>query len=202
MRVIESESKQGAYIIVIFGLIAAYFGFYILTGILLLMLLAWLFFCSSKLINPTIPNAIVSPISGVIENITHNGDCVEFSIKVRRNGRIYSPSDLHDISVKKYHGFYFLRKSELSNQLGVKELMQAKTMLDNESLSIKIEVLPRVLRFCGLYDGKLESLFLEKIGFLNVGLLRISIKGENLKVLAKEHERVLGGSSPLITIEK
>ena len=82
--------------------------------------------------------------------------------------------------MKKYHGFYFLRKSELSNQLGVKELMQAKTMLDNESLSIKIEVLPRVLRFCGLYDGKLESLFLEKIGFLNVGLLRISIKGREI----------------------
>lgn len=202
MRVIESESKQGAYIIIIIGLITAYFGFYILTGIVLLVLLAWLFFCSSKLINPTMPDAIVSPINGVIEHITCNQDCVEFSIKARMNGRIYSPSDLYNISIKKYHGFYFLRTSELSNQLGMREFMSAETTLDGEKLSIKIEVLPRMLRFCGLYDGKLESLFLEKIGFLNVGLLRISIKGQNLKVLAKEHEKVFGGSSSLVAIEK
>lgn len=202
MRVIESESKQGAYIIVICGLIAAFFGFYIVFGILLLFLLFWLFFCSSKLINPTMPNAIVSPISGVIENITYNEDFVEFSIKARFNGRIYAPSDLCEIKVKKYHGFYFLRQSPLAKQLGAKELLEAQTTLENENLIVKIEVLPRFLRFCGLYTSKIEELFLEKIGFLNIGILRISIKGQNLNVLAKEKERVYGGNSSLVAIKK
>ncbi len=202
MRVIESESKQGAYIIVICGLIAAYFGFYILTAILFIVLLAWLFFCSSKLINPTTPNAIVSPISGIVEYIKQHEDSIEFSIKARFNGRIYAPSDLHAMKVRKYHGFYFLRQSMLAKQLGVRELLEAQTILDDENLIIKIEVLPRFLRFCGLYALKMEALFLEKIGFLNVGLLRITIKGQNLRVLVKEHERVLGGSSPLVAINK
>lgn len=202
MRVIESESKQGAYIIVICGLVAAFFGFYIFTGILLFLLLLWLFFCSSRLINPTTPNAIVSPISGVIENIVQHGDSIEFSIKARFNGRIYAPSDLCKINTQKYHGFYFLRQSSLAKQLSARDLLEAQTTLENENLAIKIEVLPRFLRFCGLYNSKLEALFLEKIGFLNMGILRISIKGKNLKVLVKEKERVYGGSSPLITLNK
>lgn len=200
MRVIESESRQGAYIIIIFGLIFAFFGLYIVTGILFCLLLLWLFFCSSKLINPTIPDAIVSPISGVIEKISYNEDCVEFSIKARFNGRIYAPSDLCLIQTKKYHGFYFLQQSPVSKQLNTKDFLEAQTALGSENLVVKIEVIPRFLRICGLYTSKIEALFLEKIGFLNMGILRISIKGQNLKVIAKERERVYGGNSPLVTI--
>lgn len=202
MRVIESESRQGAYIIVVLGLLAAYFGLYILVGILFVCLLGWFFFCSSRLINPTTPSAIVSPISGVITQIEHSQDSVTFHIKARRNGRIYAPSDLHNVSVRKQHGFYFVRQSALSRELGAREFLSAQTMLENENLGIRIEVLPRLLRACGLYAGKLEALFLEKIGFLNVGMLSITITGHNLKVLVGEKERVLGGQSALVGVEK
>lgn len=201
MRILENEGKQGAYIILIFGLIFAYFGFYVLTIILLFILLTWLFFYSSRLVNPTMPNAIVSPINGVINSINQKEHSVEFIIKSRFNGRIYAPSDLHEIQVKKYHGFYFLYKSELSNKIGTKELMYAETILNDEKLFVEIEVLPRAFSVCGLCISRSESLFLEKIGFLNMGLLRISIKGNNITIIAKENEKVIGGISPLIEIK-
>lgn len=200
MRIVESESRQGSYFIVICGLIAAFFGFYIFTGILFVLLLLWLFFCSSRLINPTTPNAIVSPISGVIKSISYGKDCVEFKIKARFNGRIYAPSDLRAMQTKKYHGFYFLRQDKTAKQLAAKDMLEAQTTLENENLAIKIEVLPSFLRICGLHTNKLEALFLEKIGFLNAGVLNISVKGNNLKVLVKEKEHVRGGSSPIVTI--
>lgn len=201
MRIIENESKPGAYVMVILGLISAYFGFYILTGILFFTLMLWLFFCSSKLINPTSPSAIVSPINGVIDDVKYDGQSVEFTIISRFNGRIYAPCDLHETKVKKCHGFYFMRNSELSNQIGVCESMLAKTVIEDENLVIEIEIRPRLFSFCSLHSNKTESLFLEKIGFLNVGSLQINIKGNNLKVIAKKNEKVMGGISQLIRIE-
>ncbi len=201
MRIIESESKQGAYIFVIVGLITFYFGLYILTGIIFLMLLVWLFFCSSKLINPTTPDSIVTPISGKITKVIQNEDSIEFSITPRFNGRIFAPCDLHEISTLKKKGFYFFNQNKLANILGPKETLKAQALLNNKNIAIQIEVIPRLLKFCGINYEKSQALFLEKIGFLNFGVLNIKIIGNGIVSLVKEGEKVLGGSTQLIEIK-
>ncbi len=199
MRMIESESKHGSYILIIIGLITSYFGFYILTGIVAILLILWLFFCSTKAINPTIPNSIVTPISGLVRKVVQNEDSIEFSIDARFNGRIFSPCDLYDITTLKKKGFYFAKQNEVSNILETKEFLEAQTLLNNENLAIKIEVIPRLLRFCGINYDKTEALSLDKIGFLNVGTLTIKVIGKNINSLVQEGTKVLGGNTPLVT---
>lgn len=200
MRIIEPESKQGAYLIIIIGLIALYCNFYILTVATFIILLGWLFFCSSKVINPTIPNAVVSPINGKITKIMQQHDAIEIIIKPKFNGRIYAPSDLLNIEIMQHHGFYFYRNSKLSEELGAYSTLKANTIFKDEKLEIKIKVIPRLLRICGLRFAKTDALFLEKIGFLNNGILHIHIQGKNIQPLVEQNTYVRGGITPLITL--
>ncbi|RDU67601.1 hypothetical protein CQA53_00925 [Helicobacter didelphidarum] len=202
MRIIEPEAKSIAYLIIIAGLVTSYFGLYILTTLLFVSLLVWLFFCSSKIINPTIPSAIVSPISGVIKKIEKDSNHIEFQIKARFNGRIYAPNDLQNIRISHHHGFYTLSNhSAFGRMFAPKDILEADSIFANNNLRIKIEVMPNLFRFCGLNYANSKSLFLEKIGFLNTGSLSISIYGDNLESFAQEGSYVVGGNSPLVVIK-
>lgn len=201
MRIIEPEGRNLAYLIIVVGVISAYFECYILGGILLFIILPlWLFFCSSKIINPTMPNAIVSPISGVILHINQSENEIDFCIKARFNGRIYSPSDLQNIIITHQNGFYGIN-NEFSKKLNANYTLNANSTLDNQHLDITIHIIPYIFRFCRIKFDSQNSLFLEKIGFLNLGTLHIKIKGDNIQSIAKKGDCVVGGNTALLIVK-
>lgn len=203
MRFIEPEGRNVAYIIVILVLILSYFGFYVIGGVFLFIVLPlWLFFCSSKIINPSLPNAIVAPISGVIKDVEINQNEIRFSISPRFNGRIYSPNDLQNIRITRTFGFYAAGFNNFTKMLNAHDILSATSSLDGVNLNVEMRLVPYIFRFCRLKFSGSNSLFLEKIGFLNLGMLQINIKGENLHTLAKQGDRIVGGSTALIIVKK
>lgn len=203
MRFIEPEAKGGGYAIVIISLLLIYFGFYVVGGIFLFLILPlWLFFCSSKIINPCLPNAITAPISGVIQTLETRENELIFKIKPRFNGRIYSPNDLQNIRITRTFGFFGLGFNAFTNLLNTHDNLSATSVLNGKNLDVEMRLVPYLFSFCRLKFSSNSSLFLEKIGFLNLGNLTLSVKGENLQSLAKQGDRIVGGSTALVIVTK
>ncbi|MWV61217.1 hypothetical protein DCO58_10780 [Helicobacter saguini] len=203
MRFIEPEGRSVAYVIVIFVLILLYFGCYIVGAIFLLSILPlWLFFCSSKIITPSMPNAIVAPISGIIKEIEVSQNEIKFHISPRFNGRIYSPNDLQNIHITHTFGFFNFGFNDFTKMLNARDILSATSNLDGVTLNVEMYLTPYIFRFCGLkFSGK-NALFLEKIGFLNLGVLTLSVKGKNLQSLARANDKIVGGNTALVVVKK
>ncbi|RDU73432.1 hypothetical protein CQA66_01865 [Helicobacter aurati] len=199
MRVIEPESKQGTLLLIIITLVFSYFGWYILASISLLVLLFWLLLCSSKIIIPTNPQGIISPINGKVTQLKQEKDSITIDIATKWNARVYAPSDLNDITLSHTNGFYFITNNPTATKLSANDKLEATILLEQDYCYLTMYLFPRCFKFCTLHTNGDKALFLDKIGFLNIGKIRITLNGKNLQPSIKEGDSVKAGISTIIT---
>lgn len=199
MRIIEPEHRFGTLLLIIVVLVFLYFNWYILSGITALLLVFWIFSFCSKIIVPTNPQGIVAPINGRVVWLVQDNDSITIEIKTRWNARIYAPMDLNDVSITYVKGFYFISNSRIANELGARDRLEANVLLDNDDCKLTIDMLPRFFRFCSLRCDSDKPLFLDKIGFLNIGRIRVKLTGSNLQALVSKGDSIKAGMTTIIT---
>ncbi|STQ86693.1 hypothetical protein LS73_003180 [Helicobacter muridarum] len=202
MRIIEPEHRFGTLLLIIVVLVFLYFNWYILSGITALLVFFWIFSFGSKIIVPTNPQGIVAPINGRVVWLMQDNDSITIEIKTRWNARIYAPTDLNDVSITYIKGFYFIGNSRTANELGARDRLEANVLLDNDDCKLTIHMLPRFFRFCSLRCDSDKSLFLDKIGFLNIGRIRVKLTGSNLQALVGKGDSIKAGLTTIITKQR
>ncbi|PAF43680.1 hypothetical protein [Helicobacter sp. 11S02629-2] len=195
---LEKEGKAGALVILVLLFIFLFLSLYTISIIIFICLLIWLKLFSTRVILPSQPENIIAPINGVIKDIKTDSNFHTIYIKTKNSSRIYAPFDLSEAKVSEIHGFsLFYGDENIKPILNENTTLKANYFANSCVKSMEISIYPTFFKSANLTISRSNPNFLDKIGFLNFGLLVIRLDSKESLAVAIG-DSLKGGVSPLL----